>query len=183
MAMHQASAVGKVSATLRWHTHRHRGPSNATTTGKSTMMTPVQILLVQTSFEMAGGDGTALAAAARQATDRAAGWRRRGHARQLAGRARAGGARSQPPPAAAARHAPPWRAPCRRLPVAQDAAFRRALLDALEEALGAALPTAGARGVGTLVTVRWRRWCARVQVSRRPVWTAPTRSLRRSLQG
>ena len=105
------------------------------------MMTPLQILLVQTSFEMAGADGTALAAGLGRRLN-AGRLAPAGHARELAGvlvlAVRGLSRRRLLRPAIrrlGARHAD-------ACPAAEDAAFRRALLEALEEALGAGLPTA-----------------------------------------
>lgn len=102
------------------------------------MMTPLQILLVQTSFEMAGADGTALAARLGQRlTARASAEQVPQLAAVLVLAVRGLSRRRLLRPAMrrlGARHAV-----CRAL--AQDAAFPRALLEALEDALGAGLPT------------------------------------------
>jgi hypothetical protein len=114
--------------------------------GEAIMMTPVQILLVQTSFEMAGADGTALATRLerRLAASTSAPWLARVPAervRQLTAllvlAVRGLGRRRLLRSAMrrlGARHADAC------LAVTQDAAFRRALLDALDDSLGAALP-------------------------------------------
>ena len=103
------------------------------------MIIPLQILLVQTSFEMAGGDGRALAArlGGRLGAGKLAPAE---HAHQLAGvlvlAVRGLSRRRLLRPAMrrlGARHADAW-------PAAQDAAFHRALLEALEDVLGAGLP-------------------------------------------
>ena len=101
------------------------------------MMTPVQILLVQTSFQMAGGDGTTLAAGLAQRLTARPRTEQVGQlAAALALAVRSLGRRRAP--RSGLRRLRVHGALCRA--VAQDAAFPIALLDSLEDALGATLP-------------------------------------------